>query len=489
MPKVIVVTHHRPEDTVAEDFARQVPRFLRKPARWYAKQQAAQMFHNAGLSPYTVVEEYHSAPQPQPQRRPRKPPPASAPVFHPYAQGYAAYQPRIPVAPTSFHLGPRPHHDPIGAALHDRLNQIQANLDAAGVTPGQDPHPMPHQPPPYEPPMSAREREVLDRAIELSREDAATGTHGIDPARVHNEQQAVAQTLKRLRDVDSLPPTMTPLDALEPWIQEIYAADPHAYHKELSAEATRTDRIELVLNANGLALVPNTGKTQQRATNAPLPRDEAWAVNNCLLISLMQHATGDYHSDHAALVNQFREIIEQDPSLGIKPGEKLPAYGKVADAIVDLINGSLGVEPPMRMVTVSDAGGVIHIESAGAKVPHGRDVMVVDMGGHFEAAAPRNLIDGQRPRHDVHLDDTLVPPPYHDPASQHAPPAYSAAPTNGATPPATPPASDLPPAAQGMQAVAHSQMQSTLIQQAQQIANTDTQRGQSMVALTADATR
>lgn len=527
-PNTFRVRPYTLADAAADQVASQVPRIVQPLVRGLAKHYAKRVYADAGLSAFTAVQ----VQVPQPVRRPHGPPPqAHGAGFNPYAQGMSGFQPyeeppppyrpdaapherydpppgppphhlahpfappdhppppyspphappyappdhpppgfahpsrpqstfqrpAPPPADIPWHLQPPPYDDPIGMELHARLNQIAASMQAASHEPEAHPAGPAHA-------LDPREQRAIDHAIALSMQDATPGLRGIDPARVHEEQRSVAYALKGLRDIPSLETEITPWQDLDPDIRTaVYDDNETAYLEELSAGATRTDRIANVLAAHDMTLIPNGGKTQPMPRDGAPPADEKWATNNCLLISLMQHATGDYDSDHAPLVNQFREIIEQDPSLGIKSGDKLPAHGDTAKAIVSLINNSLGLERPLRMITVSDAAGAIHIETTGPDHTHRRDVIVVDMGGHFEAAAPVSVIAARREQDEA---------------------ARRQSPDTLAQSDVTPAPSAPPPGAEGMHSIAHVQLQSTLIQQAQQLANTTMQGSKAIADLT-----
>ena len=480
------------------------PQPLRRPSR-PAPQAAGAAFnpHATGMDqfhghqppPYSAKpaphERYAPPPGPPPQHAqtrhapPNYPPPNHTSPHHaprPYAHTYTppdspprGVPPQAPPLstfpqPLPFHLQPPPADDAIGAQLHAQLNEIMATMHATAGVPGWESHatghptmPAPAHAAPAQ--LDPREQADIDRAIALSLKEATAGPHGMPPAHARDEQQSVAHALAGLRKIPPLETAVTPWDKLGDTERAAYA-NATEYLEEASAHVTRTDRIAKVLAGHDMMLIPNSGNTRRTPAEGAPGADPNWATNNCLLISLMQHATGDYDSDHAPLVNQFRAIIEQDPSMGIRPGDKLPAQGRIADGIVSLINNGLGLERPLRMVTVSDASGVLHVETAGPDDDHRRDVIVVDMGGHFEAAAPASVIAARRAQ---------------DESPRRGAPATrdDATPSTGSNTPAPPAGMDA------MSELANAQMRSTLIQQHQQIAETTRQARSSMVSLTA----
>ncbi|CAG9180301.1 hypothetical protein [Cupriavidus pampae] len=438
------VSTFSPVEDLGDQIARRLPGPLRGVARKLVRSYANEVYNSAGISIAKPVHVVQVPPPPQ-GRRLRKPPPQmTGQRFHPYAQGMAAFQPYQSPAPQPRQnpwqtrreetYDPPPayvsdpardpaHHPqpqfapPPGPPPHWTPPTAPMSTFQRPPAPSYDTRPWHHQPPPVNDPIGAELHAQLNRiegeyhatmreieeerqfnqalANSMTEDYAPTDMRGIDPALIHDEQRTIASTLKVLRDIPFAAPDVPPWHTLPPEISSVYK-DERAYLLEASAGATRTDRIHTVLTAEGMALVPNSGTTQMGDRDAKVSDETRWATNNCLLISLMQHATGDYDSQHAPLVNQFREILEQDPSLDIKPGDKLPAKGKIANSIMALINDTLGLERPLRMITVSDASGHVVTEATGSEAKNRRDVMVIDMGGHFEAAAPIEVIEARR---------------------------------------------------------------------------------------------
>jgi hypothetical protein len=171
-------------------------------------------------------------------------------------------------------------------------------------------------------------------------------------------------------------------------IRQVYSS-PMEYYQEITAEAMTTPHIEQALSRSGMRAVPNEGISAQGS-------------NNCFLISLLQHATGEYRSSHSALVDQYRDILISAPDLGLTANEKISAGSKAARAFVDLINADPSIQPKLNVEVISELNGTVHRDRLGSDAPNARTVVIWDKGGHFEAvtAAPnlaRNKEPGLRP--------------------------------------------------------------------------------------------
>ncbi len=146
-----------------------------------------------------------------------------------------------------------------------------------------------------------------------------------------------------------------------------------------------------ILQARGLARVVNNG-------------DTSTPYRNCLLISLLQHATGDYTQSPSLcqLANNYRQLlVEQgwlDHANGFGPdgymafGQQGETVQGAAAALLEMINSNLvkGGLPPLRVVNLSFAAGMEFEEILGSQAADARLVHIVNTGQHFEAliAAP-----------------------------------------------------------------------------------------------------
>jgi hypothetical protein len=177
-----------------------------------------------------------------------------------------------------------------------------------------------------------------------------------------------------------------PYEATRDWSLEssefahLYASAEGRRIYEESAAATRAAGVHLreAMQAAGMTPVPNDGKAHD-------------STNNCLLISLLQHATRDYGSDHAQLVSQYREIMTEVRDAPLARNAPISALSLAAKRLVELINADPGMSPKLRVAFVSEFDGRMRVDEIGAKEPDARTVVVWDQGGHFEAVVPAEI--------------------------------------------------------------------------------------------------
>ena len=167
-----------------------------------------------------------------------------------------------------------------------------------------------------------------------------------------------------------------------------YTVSETPYAKSQSVSLAVQDQL---LRAKGLARVTNNGNT-------------GTAYSNCLLIALLQHATGDYTQSPALcqLVNNYRQLLVAqgwlDHANGFGPdgymafGQQGESAQGAAAALLEMINANLvkGGLSPLRVINYSFAAGMEFEEILGSQAADARVVHIVNTGQHFEAliAAP-----------------------------------------------------------------------------------------------------
>ncbi|AOR73351.1 hypothetical protein BBJ41_38215 [Burkholderia stabilis] len=166
---------------------------------------------------------------------------------------------------------------------------------------------------------------------------------------------------------------ITDWDDLSADMRQVYP-DKLAYYREVTSAQMTTSHIQRALDRAGMRSIPNDGETNDGS-------------NNCFLISLLQHATGDYRSSHSARVDQYRTILSAASHLDLAGNEKISAGSSAARALVDLINSDPGVRPKLSVEVVSELNGVVHRDRLGSEAMNARTVVIWDKGGHFEAVA------------------------------------------------------------------------------------------------------
>lgn len=139
-------------------------------------------------------------------------------------------------------------------------------------------------------------------------------------------------------------------------------------HEYLDQQAVKTAGMKVWFEKNGFDIVRNGGG----------------AANNCLLISILQHVTGDYGTEHAADVNHYRKkLMEWDKSIG--KYDPLPSSGKTIKRLINLITREKKVE---RRIVIAGPG--IGNDPTYHFYGKGKDYAVIfDQSGHYEAVVPR----------------------------------------------------------------------------------------------------
>ncbi len=175
-------------------------------------------------------------------------------------------------------------------------------------------------------------------------------------------------------------------------IQELYENETE-YLEEITASLMNHAPIEKALRLTGMRAVPNDGITPE-------------GKNNCFLISLAQHKTGDYDSPHRAEVDMARRDLNGDPgaraeacTLSYEHARLLDnardfrlgknakfACGSVAARLaVDLLNANQKDEDKLDVWIISMVDGKPHIDKLESGSPSARVVGIWDKGGHFES--------------------------------------------------------------------------------------------------------
>lgn len=148
---------------------------------------------------------------------------------------------------------------------------------------------------------------------------------------------------------------------------------PHTlYLEQATASATDVAALDRQLQRHGLSRMPNDGN----------------GANDCLLIALLQHATGDYTASHEGLVGHYRKRLAAVPELDAAAGEPLIGNGPAARQLVDMLNENPDLRPKLEVALVSMVDGVPIEERIPAPAGEAsRTVLIVDQGGHFEAVS------------------------------------------------------------------------------------------------------
>ncbi len=186
------------------------------------------------------------------------------------------------------------------------------------------------------------------------------------------------KTTKTTKTATDTPTGKAPATSSQPtgFIDEKNMAD----YKVLQLAAT--ERLETWLHLNGFDIVSNTGSGE----------------NNCLIISLVQHAKKDYSSEHLAEVRDIRQALvdhckgRDDPQKKLGQGDQLPGSGADIDWLVNQINDQYGRNMRVAVVCIGTNNEPTYHHLGGRKSGEVERVMIFDKSGHFEAVVPRGTL-------------------------------------------------------------------------------------------------
>lgn len=313
--------------------------------------------------------------------------------------GFAPAYPRWTVAPPASlgSMANEPHRTP-APRRHDDANQHPAAWRAPEeghwhVPPRAGASSAPYR---LEPLTAAEEAAHLTEALRRSVIDAATTTatatttaSTADHAPAHQgpEREAIDTLFACMDSLNMAHAPAAPHESARDWsletneFEHLYASDEgrRIYAESVAATRSAGAHIRQAMHAAGMAPVPNDGKAHD-------------STNNCLVISLLQHATRDYGSDHAQLVIQYREILAGLEDAPLPRDAPISALSDAAKRLVDLINADPGMSPKLRVAFISEFDGRMRVDEVGSKEPDARTVVIWDQGGHFEPVVPEAIL-------------------------------------------------------------------------------------------------
>jgi len=199
-----------------------------------------------------------------------------------------------------------------------------------------------------------------------------------ESANLEMEQRSTNRLLEALQNSargGSTHADVTPWQDLDDDIKQVYDYNQWEYETQVTqlVSGKGISPVPDILKNNGMHAIPNNGTTGNLS-------------NNCFLISLMQHATGNYSTVDERRINQYRDILI-DASLA-NPNEKIASRSEAVKTMVTLINQDPDVNPKLDVHIVSSVGGKPFIERLGEQTQSARKVVIWDQGGHFEAVTP-----------------------------------------------------------------------------------------------------
>lgn len=119
--------------------------------------------------------------------------------------------------------------------------------------------------------------------------------------------------------------------------------------------------------------------------------------NNCLIISMLQHVTGDYHSDHVAQASHYKQKLAEQSGNEISTSEALHSDTALTAWMIGQINRDYFGEQKQRHVcfwmVTADLDGNPAVRSIGEGQRAG---VIFDGAGHYEAVVARDIQSARR---------------------------------------------------------------------------------------------
>ncbi len=139
---------------------------------------------------------------------------------------------------------------------------------------------------------------------------------------------------------------------------------------EWSAHAKNNLQLRKWFDANNYLIKPNSGKE-----------------NNCLLISLLQHVTGDYESQHTKRAQHYKSILQNVSKGTINSFDPLYSDSDWTTFMINKINQDYDTDFSVDFYSAHGDG-----KPAVLRVGEGNNsVIIFDQGGHFEAVITKKI--------------------------------------------------------------------------------------------------
>ncbi len=172
-------------------------------------------------------------------------------------------------------------------------------------------------------------------------------------------------------------------EALQMAIAASLSLESDALHAEREAQQKLNDQLRHWFGTNGFDVKPNSGNS-----------------NNCLIISMLQHVTGDYHSDHVDSASHYKKQLAQQSGHEIKTSHALHSDTALTSWLIAQINHDYFGQQKDRyfcfwMVT-ADLDGKPAVRSIGEGQ---RAAAIFDGAGHYEAVVARDLRSARQLSH------------------------------------------------------------------------------------------
>jgi hypothetical protein len=172
-------------------------------------------------------------------------------------------------------------------------------------------------------------------------------------------------------------------EALQMAIAASLSLENEPLHAEREAQQKLNGQLRHWFDTNGFDVKPNSGNS-----------------NNCLIISMLQHVTGDYHSDHVDSASHYKKQLAQQSGHEIKTSHALHSDTALTSWLIDQINHDYFGRQKDRyfcfwMVT-ADLDGKPAVRSIGEGQ---RAAAILDGAGHYEAVVARDIRSARQLSH------------------------------------------------------------------------------------------
>ena len=138
---------------------------------------------------------------------------------------------------------------------------------------------------------------------------------------------------------------------------------------EWSAHAKNNLQLRKWFDANNYLIKPNSGKE-----------------NNCLLISLLQHVTGNYDCQHTKRAQHYKSILQNVSKGTINSFDPLFSDSDWTTFMINKINQDYETDFSVDFYSADTDGKPAVLRVGQGKNP----VVIFDQGGHFEAVIIKN---------------------------------------------------------------------------------------------------
>jgi hypothetical protein len=172
-------------------------------------------------------------------------------------------------------------------------------------------------------------------------------------------------------------------EALQMAIAASLSLESDSLHAEREAQQKLNDQLRHWFDTNGFDVKQNSGNS-----------------NNCLIISMLQHVTGDYHNDHVDRASHYKKQLAQQSGHEIKTSHALHSDTALTSWLIDQINHDYFGQQKDRYVcfwmVTPDLDGKPAVRSIGEGQ---RAAAIFDGAGHYEAVVARDIRSARQTSH------------------------------------------------------------------------------------------